>query len=92
MTLAVAEPPAPEQASVNEVPTEMADEASEPEVARVPVQPPEAVQLVAPVVFQVSDVVAPVATTVGFADKVTVGSARVMTGTCSDALAPPPGP
>ena len=45
-----------------------------PEVARDPVQPPEAVQEVAFVVDQVSVVLPPVAMEVGFAVNVSVGT------------------
>ena len=62
-----------------------------PEVALVPDQPPEAVQ-VAFVEDQVSVEDAPYATDVGFATSDTVGVGGGDTVTVADALALPPGP
>jgi hypothetical protein len=61
-----------------------------PLVALLPDQPPEAVQLVASVVLQVSVEDAPLATEVGLAASVTVGAGRMVT--VADWAADPPGP
>ena len=58
-----------------------------PLAASVPVQPPEAVQAVALVELQVREAVAPLATTVGFAVKVAVGT--TLTVAVATGLVPP---
>ena len=65
----------------------------EPEVERAPLQPPEAVQPVALVDDQLSVAAAPLATLLGVAVRVTVGTdAADLTVTVADALALPPAP
>jgi hypothetical protein len=86
-----AEPPAPLQVKVNFVVAVSAGVACEPLVDSVPLQPFEAVQDVAFVVDQVSIEVAPLATVVGLALKVTAG-AEVVTDTVADCAALPPAP
>lgn len=61
-----------------------------PLVALAPVQPPEAVQLVAFVEFQVSVAEAPLATLVGLTLSVTVGAGTAVTVTLWFALPPTP--
>lgn len=93
--VAAAEPPAPLQVRVKLVPALSAAVAWVPLVARVPVQPPLAVQAVALVADQVSELVPPAATDVGLADSVTVGAAGVtggLTVTVAEALVVPPVP
>lgn len=68
-----------------------ADVACEPLVASPPLQPPEAVQEVALVEDQVSTEVAPLATVLGLALKVTAG-AGLVTVTVADCEALPPAP
>ncbi|GFE82373.1 hypothetical protein GCM10011487_43730 [Steroidobacter agaridevorans] len=75
-TVAVADPdvfPAPVQESTKVVGALIGPTCSVPAVARVPVQPFEAVQAVALVVDHVSVAVPPCTTDVGCADNVTVG-------------------
>lgn len=71
-------PPAPEQVSVKVVSAVRAVEVSVPEIALVPVQPLEAVQLVALVVDHCSEVVPEALTEPGVALKVMVGSGGVL--------------
>ena len=63
----------------------------EPLVALLPDHPPEAVHAVALVADQVSVELAPLATVLGLADKVTTGAGGV-TETVADWLALPPPP
>jgi hypothetical protein len=63
----------------------------EPLVASDPLQPPEALQAVAFVDDQVNADLAPLATVLGLAVKVTVGAALV-TATVADCVALPPVP
>jgi hypothetical protein len=79
------------QVSVYLVVADSAAVAVEPLVAFDPVQPPDAVQAVALVDDQVNSEVAPLATVVGLALKVTVGAALV-TATVTDCEALPPLP
>lgn len=60
-----------------------------PLAARVPLQPPEAVQELASVELQVSDVVAPRATAPGDAVSVAVGKGFTVTAALTGALVPP---
>lgn len=85
--LALPEPPAPEQVSVNVVLAFRAAVVSDPLVALFPVQPPEAVQDVALVLLQLSEVVAPVNTLAGAAVRDTVAA-----GVGGGLLPPPPPP
>jgi hypothetical protein len=71
-------PPAPVQVSVNVVSAVMAAEVSVPEIALLPVQPLEAVQLVALLVDHCKDVVPEALTEPGVALKVMVGSGGVL--------------
>ena len=64
----------------------------EPEVARVPLQPPDAVHAVALVDDQLSVAEPLLATLAGLADNVTVGTGGAVTAIVADALALPPGP
>ncbi len=64
---------------------------TEPLVASLPDQAPEAIQEVALVETQVSVVLAPLATVLGLAVKLTVG-AGVVTETVADCAALPPAP
>ncbi|MFO1427736.1 MAG: hypothetical protein U1F11_12355 [Steroidobacteraceae bacterium] len=95
VTLAVPAPlpPGPVQVSVKVlVPAVVsAGVVSVPELARLPVQPPLAVQAVALVAFQLSWVVPPFATLEGFAESATVGTGG-STVTFALAAAEPPGP
>ena len=86
-----AEPPAPLQVSVYLVEAVSAVVFCEPLVGSVPFQPPEAVQLVALVEDHVSAEVAPLATRVGLALKLTVG-AGVVTATVAVCAELPPVP
>jgi len=63
-----------------------------PLVAFVPLQPPEAEQLVALVEDHVSVLVAPAATEAGLALKLTVGAAAAATVTVAPDCAEPPAP
>jgi hypothetical protein len=74
VALVVALPPAPVHTSVKTVVVESACVTSLPDVVRAPDQPPEAVQLVALVLLQVSVVVAPAVRLLVPADSVTVGT------------------
>lgn len=65
---------------------------SEPLVDLLPVQPPVAVQDVAPVAVQVSVVDPPLATVVGAAPSVIEGAAGLTTATFTDCVADPPAP
>jgi hypothetical protein len=82
-------PPRPLQLSVNELFAESPPELSEPLVARLPDQAPDAVQVVAAVVLQVKTEAAPTATDVGDAVKVSVG-VEAGVGAGVDPLSPPP--
>jgi hypothetical protein len=84
-------PPLPAHAKVNLVVEESAAVLSDPLMGCVPLQPPDAVHDVAFVEDHVSFEVAPLATVVGFAANVTVGSGVVI-DTVADcaALAPAP--
>jgi hypothetical protein len=84
-------PPAPVQVSVNLVFVVRAAVLWEPLVVLLPVQPPEAVQDVALVEDQVRVEVAPLATVLGLAVRVTAG-AGVVTDTVADCDALPPVP
>ncbi len=84
-------PPAPVQVSENLVFVVRAPVLSEPLVALLPVQPPEAVQEVALVEDQVRVELAPLATVLGLAERVTEG-AGVVTDTVADCAALPPAP
>jgi hypothetical protein len=79
------------QLNVKSVAAVMAAVVSVPLIAFAPDQPPDAVQLVAFVELQVSIVVPPLVTLVGFALKVTVGTGGV-TVTFAVAFASPPAP
>jgi hypothetical protein len=86
-------PPVPVQLSEYCVVAVSAGVVNVPLVARVPVQPPEAVQLVALVDVQVSVEVWPLCTLVGEAVSVTVGAADALpTVTVVEADALPPAP
>ncbi len=89
---AEAEPPGPAHASENVVPALIGDEVSDPNVARDPDQPPDAVHEVALVEFQVRVVVSPVVTLDGLATRETAGRGGGLAVTCADALAEPPAP
>lgn len=65
---------------------------AEPLMALTPDQPPEAVQLVAPVDDQVTFEVSPLLIVVGLAVKCTVGAVAELTVTVVDCLALPPRP
>ncbi len=85
------DPPAPVHSMVNVVDVASAPVDTDPEVPFVPVQPPEAVQVSAVVVDHVNIEVAPEATLVGLADKVTVGAAGPPGGfTAAVPLSSPP--
>ena len=86
-----AEPPAPVQASVNFVVAVRAEVVVEPLVASLPLQPSDAVQAVALVADQANVALAPLATVLGLAVKLTVGAAWV-TETVADWVALPPVP
>lgn len=85
---AVAEPPSPLQVSVNVVSLVNAAVMVLPLVARAPLQPPLAVQLLALLLPQLNVVVWPASTACGVAVRLTVG----MTLTVVVALATPPAP
>jgi hypothetical protein len=86
-----AEPAAPVHVIVYFVVAERADVVFEPRVATVPLQPPEAAQDVVFADDQVNVDVAPLLTVLGFAERVTVGAAR-LTETVVDCAALPPAP
>ncbi len=86
-------PPAPVQTSVNTDVAVKAPVVAVPEVARLPVQPPDAVQAVAFVELQVSVAVDPLLTVVGDAASVTTGAGVAgvtVTVALADALPPAP--
>ena len=85
-------PPVPEQVSVKLVAELSAVLDSVPLVARSPLQPPDAEQLVAPVELQVSDVGLPTTTTDGLAARARVGAGVDPTLTVALWLAVPPAP
>ena len=91
VALWAAEPPVPVQVIVYLVVVANAAVVCEPLVASVPLQPPEAEQLVALVEDQVSTEVAPLVTVLGLALKLTVGAGAV-TVTVADCPALPPVP
>jgi hypothetical protein len=86
-----AEPPAPVHVRVYLVVAVSAAVFWEPLVASEPLQPPDAAQEVALVEDQVKVEVAPLATVLGLALKVTVGAGEV-TETVADCAALPPAP
>jgi hypothetical protein len=87
------DPPAPLQVSVKVVVCASVEVTCVPDIALVPVHPPEAEQLVALLELQVNVDVPPCATWAGFADKVTVGTGgRALTTTFADCVVEPPGP
>jgi hypothetical protein len=88
--LCVTEPPAPEHVSENAVFAVNAPVVCVPEVAFVPDQPSDAVQLVAFVALHVNVDVEPDATLVGEADSVNVGAGA--TATATDFATEPPVP
>jgi hypothetical protein len=90
----VAAPPGPRHVSSNSVVLVMASVDSEPLVETDPVQPPELVQLVAPLLLQVRIALAPGATVVGRAVSETVGAdaAGFCTATFTDCEVEPPVP
>jgi len=92
VTVRDAVPPGPVQVSTNPVVAFSAALVAVPDVGRAPVQPPDAVQLVAPVVLQVSVVVPPCDTDAGLAVRLTVGNGAGVTSTCTDCAAVPPAP
>ncbi len=91
---ALAEPPSPEQLKLKVVfAADSAPVLAVPDVARLPLQPPLAVQLVAFVDDQVRLELPPLGTEAGLADSCTVGlGATALTVTVTAWLAPPPGP
>ena len=89
VALCEADPPLPVQVSVKVVVAVRAAEVSVPVVALVPLQPPLAEQLEAFVLLQVKVAVDPDATTLGFAERATVG---VGGGGGGGAELPPPPP
>ena len=92
---ALALPPAPVQLSAKAVVALNAPVEAEPAMARAPLQPPDAVQVVAFVEDQVNVDAAPLATLVGLALIETVGAGGGGTAaivTVVDALALPPAP
>ena len=78
MRVDAAEPPSPVQVSVKVEDTLIAGEVSVPDVGRVPVQAPEAVQAVAFCVDQVNEVVPPFVGRTGEADNVMMGSGGLL--------------
>jgi hypothetical protein len=93
VTVAVCDalPPGPVQVSVKDWSLVRLPVEAEPLVGSLPLQPPEATQEVAFVEVQVSVELAPFATVLGFADRLTVGSGWV-TDTVADWEALPPVP
>jgi hypothetical protein len=87
----VAEPPSPVQASSYSVVLLSAPVDQVPLVATGPLQPPEAVHVVALLELQVNVDIAPLATVAGDADRVTVG-AEVAITTSADCEDDPPAP
>lgn len=91
-------PPLPWQVSVNVLDAaSSAPVLAEPEVGRLPLHAPDAVQLVAFVEFQVSELLPPLETLVGLADRFTTGAAggggvTAATVTTASALPVPPVP
>ena len=79
-TVRSVEPPAPEQLKVYDAVALKGPTSSDPEVAFVPDQPPDAVHEVASVEDQVSVSVSPDAIDAGLDVKVTVGAVPVNTG------------
>lgn len=91
VTLATAPPPGPLQFSVNVVLVAIAPLVALPLTARLPVQPPDAVQVSALLVDQDNAVVPPELTVVGEAEKLIVGGLEPP-GPCGAALSDPPPP
>jgi len=91
VALCAAEPPAPVHVSVYLVVAVSAAVLCEPLAASEPLQPPEAAHEVAFVEDQVKVEAAPLATVLGLAPKVTVGTG-VVTVTVADCAALPPLP
>jgi len=85
-------PPAPVQLSVYVAFALNAPVGCEPDVARLPLQAPDAVQLVAFVVLQVNCDAAPDATLVGDAVNVSVGALGAAIATDTDFVTEPPAP
>ena len=85
-------PPVPLQLSVNPVDAVMGGVVCDPLVGRLPDQPPDAVQLVAFAVLQVSVEMAPLSTLVGFAVSDTVGAGEAVTATVALTARLPPVP
>ncbi|MBS0375270.1 MAG: hypothetical protein JSR73_11870 [Proteobacteria bacterium] len=79
VAFALPEPPVPVQVSVKVVAAVRFPVLAEPLVAFVPLQPPDAVQVVAFVELQVSVEAPPLATLVGLAVSVTVGAGTTVT-------------
>jgi hypothetical protein len=96
VAVCVAVPPAPLHVSSNSVFLLIASVVSEPFVATEPIQPPEAVQLVAPLALQVRIALAPGATVAGLAASDTVGGViafeALVTATVTDFDVEPPVP
>lgn len=92
VTVRSADPPGPVHVSAKLVVADSALLVAVPETGRLPVQPPDDVQAEAPVVDQVSVVVPPCATDVGFAVRLMVGTGGGVTLTSTDCTADPPGP
>jgi hypothetical protein len=93
VTLRDVVPPAPLQARVKVVDCASAAVSCDPDVAFVPLQPPDAVHEVALVDDQASVVVPPCATCAGFADSDTVGTAgAALTTTVAVRVVTPPAP
>jgi hypothetical protein len=90
VTVLLALPPVPLQLSVKPVDAVIGGVVSAPLVARPPDQPPEAVQLVAFVVVQLSTELSPLSTLVGFAVREIVGIGRIVTVTVLAVLPPAP--
>ena len=86
----VTDPPVPVQVSVNVVSALIGAEVSVPLVALVPLQPPDAVQLVALVELQLIEAVPPFATLTGRAVSVRVGADATATVTERVTLPPVP--
>jgi hypothetical protein len=82
-------PPGPEQVSAKAVPVVSAPVDRLPLVPSVPVQPPEAIHIVALVELHVSDELPPLATIVGLAVRVAVGSGATVTVAVAGVLVPP---
>jgi hypothetical protein len=82
----IAVPPAPVHVSSNSVFLVIASVVSEPFVATEPVQPPDAVQLVAPLELQVRMALAPGATVVGLAESDATGGVVAAVASACDVL------